>query len=395
MVSLQGAQELLARGVPGDQILPTLSEFQRQLPTVHLDHANLESALTAALSVRLGRPPSSLERPQTTGRSGDPVYFLNQDGRPTAAVKLYKKGLPDLAKELIGMSTVQSARLRLSRTVDLVDLFVLKNNGREYPVMVMTKAPGRDMTQTVHQLAQHFISEPEALTAAASMGRALAELHDHFVWTPPSDHPASRITKNYETEKSKNLMNEIDLKMDQMVSENWLTETESLGLRQNIRGLIQSYSESPTAEVSFIHGDLNAGNILFDQNQRQVTLIDTQLSSNSTGPRDQTGRPLGVGEPMADLGRLTEAIQVEGLEAGLEIKKIERIQTALIESYFSGRNLNKSQYQVDLNYFRTRFDLQQLIGQIYIRDSRVRCLVIHRLLVHFRIRTQMSQVHCR
>lgn len=393
--ALQDARDLLALGMPGDKILPALEEFQRQLPRLrsHTQHDLLQSLQLAALE-RLGLHQGTLERPQTVGRSGDPVYFLRSNGQVRYVVKLYTKSLADMAKELVGMHTFKSARLRLSRTVDVHDLFLLQINGRELPVMIMDLAPGRDMTQTVHQLVLRTIDDSQALTTAAWMGRALAEFHQHFSWAPDQNHIALRITRNYEAEKSRSMINEVTSRIQEMVTENWLNDREASALIEQLQTLISTYTSNSPAELSFIHGDLNAGNILFDPAQRQVTFIDTQLSSNSTGPRDQNGRAQGVGEPMADLGRLMEAIQIEGLEARLTQRQISQMQEALLLSYLSARQMNISAIQTDLSYFRIRFDLQQLIGQIYIREPHVRCHVVHQMLIRFGIRLQSTQAFC-
>ena len=394
MPTLEPAYALFAQGLPGDRTLPVLAEFKRQLPILRSDREDVQSALTEAVLSRLGLTNGRLERPTTTGRSGDPVFFLTTHGQVHSVIKLYTKSLADLAKELIGMHTFKSAHLHLSQTVDLKDLFIINFNGREFPVMIMSLAPGRDMTQTIHQLAKHSISDSDALTTSAWMGRALAEFHQHFVWHPPSDHPSTRITKDYEAEKSRSMINDVVTKINEFVQESWMTESESTMFVERIQNAIHTYTTSETMELSFIHGDLNAGNVLFDPTQRQITFIDTQLSSNSTGPRDHNQRVLGVGEPMADMGRLTEAINIEGIEAGISPHQIAQMQEALIQSYLIGRQIDLDFIDTGLNYFRLRFDLQQLIGQIYVREPRVRCFVIHQLLIRLQIRNSSARAIC-
>ncbi len=112
----------------------------------------------------------------------------------------------------------------------------------------------------------------------------------------------------------------------------------------------------------------------------------------------ETGASIGVkgiGDPMSDVGRLMAALTVEAIENGTPLHLVDVAKQQFLDKYFSALGKSPQQMQAELQYFQIRFFLQQFIGQIYIRESRVKCELIQKVLIDSGIRQSNAQLMCR
>lgn len=386
--------ELFAQNADHATILQSLAGFKAKLTVYSGDEAS--NTMKSALSQRGHLIENDrITRPETTGRSGDPVYFVQDSNGVRHVVKVYSKSISDLSKELIGLATFRGAGLKKSTLPEIKDIFMLRVQDKEYPVLVTSYVGGRDLTQTVKQLGDGRLNMEDMLVTMQGTAEALAEFHRHFLWTPEESSPHRMTTKNYESKKAQELMNSFEQNLPGLQREFGFTKAEGVQLVSYIQNIIQSYLRAPVTAVGYIHGDLNAGNIIYNLTTKQTAFIDTQLSINNFGPLAKDIGVHGIGDPMSDVGRLMAALTVEAIENGTPLQQIEMAKQLFLERYFAALNKTQQEMQPELQYFQIRFFLQQFIGQIYLREPRVKCELIQRVLVESGIRQVSSQALCR
>ncbi len=275
------------------------------------------------------------------GRSGDPVFAIQMDGKDLGVLKVFANAA-DTANEIKMIHTLKQKHLKEYNVVDEKGSAQAKGaDGADKGALLMETAGGESVGRALKSVPPPGPQRAEAISALESgvkrVARAMAEMHAAFATGDSMSQGAKQNIAKYNLSKLASLKGRIpdaDIKaiQDKLTSE-----------------VIPAFVRSPVPETAY-HGDANVGNFMVDKD-RNVRVIDVGSMKWSL---DKHGNGTSTGA--ADVGRFMQSIEASA-SGKLEASEVARVQGAFQDEYFKASKLSREDFEPGVRLFRADLEV--------------------------------------